>query len=439
MTNPLRIKILVMPILFLCAALCSAQKQPRQLPLDEAVRLVEKNSPELQTALSAETEVRETYNVLKAECYPWLDIEAVQSSGLQGGALALGPTGLISSPFRTGSGADFVIKYSLFDISRHYRVKAARSRFESARYQTMVVRAGIYQQALRLYFEGVRYQGLLEVWQALSVEIDNVMQEVNRLTKKGQMSVSERFLVKNQADEAAMALVEYRERYRGCCRRFALLSGLAENSFSFPAPESLTEAVLNSIQPGPLNPLIGRALTQASAAHSSIAEKKGERGLKITLLASKGGVTDTKFVDQADYSAGFSVILPFFHGGQISSGVRQAKALARQTDYALNAARAQVEDANASFDENINVSRAKLLYLDEEYQQAKEALTVAERRFLMFIGSLSDVREAIRNLKNIETQKCTEKCDLLQAIAAKTFLNGGFITASALKEGKENN
>ncbi len=429
-----RKKILILWILLLCPTICTAQKQARLLPLDEGIRLVEKNSPDLEAALSAETQVRETYYALKAECYPWLDIEAIQSSGLQGGALALGANGLISSPFRTGSGADIVIKYSLFDVSRHYRVKAARSRLESAQYQTRVVRAGVYQQALRTYFEGVRYQGLLEVWQAVSIEVDNVMQEVNRLTKKGQMSVSERFLVKNQADEAAMALVEFRERYRSTCKRFALLSGLAENSFAFPAPASLTEAVLNNIQPGPLNPLIGRAVTQASAAHATVSESKGGHALKITLLASKGGVSETTLVDKADYSAGFSVILPFFHGGQINSGVRQARALARQTDYALAAAREQVEDSNAVFDENINVSRAKLLYLDEEYQQAKEALMVAERRFLMFIGSLSDVREAIRNLQNIETQKCTEKCALLQAIASKTFLNGGFMTTNEIIE-----
>ena len=53
-----------------------------------------------------------------------------------------------------------------------------------------------------------------------------------------------------------------------------------------------------------------------------------------------------------------------------------------------------------------------------------KAFNLAKQRYLSFLGTVIDLREAVRNLARIELQSNDKNADLILALGSKAALNG---------------
>lgn len=393
----------------------------------EVLQAAERASPDLEAASAREAQARDAVEFGKSYYYPTLDAEGIQSYGFQGSNGALGLGGIMSSPFRSGPTGGLVSRMTLFDLSRGYGIKAARSRLEAARAQTRVVRSALDQAALRIYFEGARDRGQMEAWQEIGAEASKVLTEVERLVRTGQHSPVERLLVQDQVDDAAMTAAAFAKRYEIALKRLALLTGLPEAGLACPSPLSASESSLAVITPGAASPAVERAQAEAEAARTVVGQRGAANYPTISALGSAGGMDKVKLVNRVDYSAGFAVKLPLFEGFRTASEISAAKDAAAERGSLVLAAKLDLDEANASYDETIEASRVKLGFLDRELDNAQEALDLAKKRYLSFEGPLVDVRESIRNLARVRALRNDVKADLLLALGSKAVLNGGTV------------
>ena len=132
----------------LCSALRAADTSGGALTIAEVLRRAEQASPELNAVAARESQAREGLRILESLYYPSVEFQVIQSYGYAGSNGALGASGLISSPFRVGPGAELVSKLSLVDHSRTYGVRAARDELRALEEQTRIVRYRLDQAML---------------------------------------------------------------------------------------------------------------------------------------------------------------------------------------------------------------------------------------------------------------------------------------------------
>jgi len=411
----------------LCSALRAADTSGGALTIAEVLRRAEQASPELNAVAARESQAREGLRILESLYYPSVEFQVIQSYGYAGSNGALGASGLISSPFRVGPGAELVSKLSLVDHSRTYGVRAARDELRALEEQTRIVRYRLDQAMLEIFFEAVKSRGEADAWQEITAEIDQVAKEVDRLVRTGQHSPVERYLVQDQMDEAAMAGETTQLKCRIALKRLAIFTGLDEKTLACPSPATLSEKDLAVIHGMGDSPLVARAAAEVQAAHAGVSQRSAERYPRVVALASVGDVSQSPLVEKKDYSGGFGVILPLFEGGQISAGIHQAEARAAEKENDLLTARLTLDDQNARYDEVMTSCQIKLHYLEDEKRAAVQALNLARERYLSFLGPLIEVREALRNLARIETQQSDVKADFLLAAGSKALLNGAAV------------
>ena len=417
----------IIAIAFLLNAPVFCAEAPHELTLGEALLRAEAASPDLKAAQARETQGQEAIRILQSVYYPSVDFQAVDSWGYPGSNGALGISGLISSPYRIGPGAELVSKLSILDPTRLYGVRTARYNLAVLQERTQITRFQVDQSALQIYFDAARNRGQMEAWQRVQQDIDKVTQEVDRFVKTGQHSPVERYLVDDQSEEAAMNLEASQEKYQIALKRLALLISMDEKTIACPASTALNESALSAIQSRAPSPLIARALAESRAAHAGINERSAQHYPKVVALASVGDVSKSRLVDKNDYTGGVAFLLPIFEGGEIAGDVERAKALAAEKDQDLASTQLELDELNARLDEAIASARIKLKHLDLEEETGQKALRLARQRYLDFIGPLIEVRESIRNLARIEIQRSEVQADLLSALAEKALLNGGRI------------
>lgn len=407
--------------------LCGSPAMAREVGVEDVLSAAEQASPELKAAAARESQARDAVVLRRYSYYPTLDAEGVDSWGFAGSNGALGLGGVMSSPFRKGLTGGLVSQVTLFDLSRGYGVRAEKSRLEAAQARTRVVRYMLDQAALRIYFEGVRDRGQMEAWQQVGAETAKVMKDVEKLVRTGQHSPVEGLLVQDQVDDAAMTAAAFEQRYKIALKRLSILTGLPEGDLACPNPSALLESSMSVIAAGAASPAVERAQADAAAAKSAVGERESGNYPTISAIGSIGGMDKVRLVDRADYSAGVGVRLPLFEGFRTQSRTSAAKDAASEGEYNVLAAKLQLDESNAAYDEVIETSRVKLGYLDRELEDAIRALGLAQKRYLSFEGPLVDVRESIRNLARIQGQRSDVKADLLLALGAKAVLNGGHI------------
>jgi len=410
-----------------CAPLRAADALRPELTIAEVLRRAEQVSPELKASAAREAQSREGLRILESLYYPSLEFQAIQSYGYAGSNGALGTSGLISSPFRVGPGAELASKLSLIDVSRTYSVRAARDQLRALEEETRIVRYRLDQALLQIFFEAVRSRGEGDAWREISADIDQVGKEVDRLVRTGQHSPVERFLIQDQISDAAMSGEIAQEKYKIALKRLAIFTGWDEQALACPSPATLSAKELEVIQAEGESPLVAHASAEARAAHAGVSQHAAERYPRVVALASVGDVSKSQLVEKKDYSGGFGLVLPLFEGGHISAGIHQAEAIAAEKENDLLTARLDLDDQNARYDEAIASAEIKLRYLDEEKAAADQSLKLARERYRSFLGPLIEVREALRNLARIETQQSDVKADLFLAAGSKTLLNGATV------------
>ena len=396
----------------------------RELSIPEALRLAEQTSPDLKAALARERVSEGNIGILKSFYYPTFNAEAIDSFGFPGSSSALGVSGLMGSPFRSGPAVGVTGNLALFDAGRSYGLQTARSELKAVQERTKVTRFSLDQAALQIYLDASRYRGQQESYSEIAGYVADVAEQVAMFVKTGQRSVVDKLLVQDQTTDAQRTAAAFQERSAVERRRLALATGQAPDSISCADPAQLTDQSLGLSAMGTASPLVTQAAAEAQAAHASISVYSAQNLPKINATESLGDMDEARLVNKKDYSGGFGLTLPLFEGYRIQSQIHQAQALAAQRDQDLSAVRLQLDELNAHYDEIINASRVQLEYLQKELDVAQSAFALAKKRYYNFQGTLVDVREAVRNLERIQSEVIDIKSDLLLALGSKALLNG---------------
>lgn len=398
--------------------------QPEELGLSAALLAAESASPELKAAAAAEAQAVSELRLGRSYYYPSLEAQGIQSYGFAGSNGALGLGGLMSSPFRYGPAGGLVSQWTLFDAGRGYRLSAARARLDAAKARARAARYAVDEAALRAYLEAATDRAQSEAWREVGARVTQTLQAVERFVRTGQHSPVERLLLQDQADEAAMNRDAFAARYEIALRRLALLLGRPDAALACPAVNAISTGAASNWIPGPGSPDVERARADERAARQVAGQRAGERLPRLAALGSVGAMQRARLVDMKDYSAGVGISVPLFEGFRLSGALAQAREAAAERASDLDAARLRAAEAELGFDEASETARVRLGYLDRQLDNAGQAFELARRRYLAFEGPLVDVREALRNLGRVRSQRNDAASELLLAHCAKLLFNG---------------
>lgn len=399
---------------------------PREISLEEMLKLSEKNNPYLESSKKLETAEEKSVDIAKTGYMPYVHFDAIDSTGFPGSTGQLGIAGLSGSPYRSGAAADIVVNQTIWDFGRTgWAVEAAKHSTQSQKYATQVNLIDTDLSAAQEYFACIRYRDQLEAWRFMFNEAKLVAVEVKKFVSTGQRSVVERYLVDAQVDEATTSMADYQERINLALRRIGLLTQLNAGTITCPTSDHLGKISVQSpvIRSG-ANPRVLAVLEQTESLRAKTKEASAARNPKLFALASVGMMQKSRLVDKQDYAVGVGLTIPLFDSGRVSAEVGRASALAAAKDFQAEGERERVDYINAKYDEVIQGEKVRLEHLAHEVDLGEKAFRLAKSRYLSLQGSLVDVREALRNLVRSKTSMSEANSQFMEAVYAKAIFNG---------------
>ena len=401
---------------------CAAEK--KLLSIDEVMHLAEINSPKLSAARFHEEAAKKSIDIAKANYFPKLSLEAIDSTGFPGSSTGTQVTGLMGSPYRSGYAAGFVVEQTIYDFGRtYYDVEASKHEAEFSRQDTKVSTYQVKQLALQTFYDCAFFKTQRNTWGHLSHESSIITHEAQKFVNTGQRSIVDRYLSKAQTEEAETAQAFFAARLKEATHELAVIMGIAETTFSCPAlPNQLTSA-LNSNVGMDDSPLLARAVVNTKVAEARLHQQKAGFYPKIIAVASAGPMADARQVPKKDYAAGIGIVIPLLDL-HTNGEFHKAEANAEASKKELDAEKQTLGIMNAKYDEIIYASQVRLYHLHDEFMLANKAFNTAKKRYFSLEGDLIDLREAFRNLARVETEIEDTRTKLLQASGSKALLNG---------------
>lgn len=404
------------------AGLFAAEK--RMLSIDEVMHLTEVNSPQLSADRFREIAANKTVDIARANYFPTLSFEALDTTGFPGSSTGTGVTGLMDSPFRKGLAAGLVAEQVVYDFGRtYYDVEASKHASEYTKQNTRVTIYQIKQLALQTFYECTFFRTQQNKWGRLEKESSIITKEAQHFVDTGQRSIVDRYLSKAQTEEAQTAQAFYTSRLKESVHRLAVIMAIPEDGFTCPMlPHELTSS-LNPNMGYESSPLLARAILAKKVAQSRLKQEKSRFYPKIVAVASAGEMASPRLVQRKDYSAGIGVVLPIIDF-RTTGEIQRAKAVASAKEQEVEAQKQYLGEMDAKYDEVIKSSEVRLEHLKYEYELATKAFTAAKKRYFSLEGDLIDLREAWRNLVRVEVEVDQTRTQYLQASGSKALLNG---------------
>lgn len=410
--------------LFLILFSSQAIAEKKILSVDEVMQLTEINSPQISADKFRELVAQKSVDVAKANYYPTLSFEAIDSTGFPGSSAATGITGLMDSPFRSGLAAGLVAKQIVYDFGRtYYDVQATKHETEYAKQNTRVSLYQIKQLALVTYYDCTFFHTEQDTWKTLESESSVITKEAQHFVNTGQRSIVDRYLSQAETEEAQTAQAFYAERLKKSVERLATIMNMGVDHFGCPVLPNQLTASLNPNTGYDSSPFLTRAIVGAKIADARLKQEKSKFLPQIIAVASVGDMANARLVSKQDYAAGIGIewpIVDFRSTGEI----QKAKEAVYASQQEVEAQKQFLSEENAKYDEIIRSSQVRLQHLAYEYDLAITAFKEAKKRYFSLEGTLIDLREAWRNLARVETQIDETRTQLLQASGSKALLNG---------------
>src|ERR1700693_4403880 len=423
--------VLVLILLALPAITSFASTDREELRLKKVLLLAARISPDLKTSRSKEVEAEQSTRIASSKYFPTLDLAAVDSIGFAGSpGDSTGFGGLMASPYRKGPSFGVFSKWSLLDFSVDHEVESTQQELLASREKTRIKTIQVYQSSLQIYLEAVRYRGEDEAWRRIVDELIKISVKVKQFVKNGQYSDVAHLLIEDQLKEAIRQQTAFHQRYETTLKRIALLTGLHADEIACPSPNQIDEGDMLIIQQGTLNPLIKAADFEAKAAHQTTEKISTESLPRVVAVGSVGYLSDSRVAPVENYSVWVGITLPLFEGFRISAEKFRARAAEDVKQNQLESIKLEVDDLNLQYDEEIQVARSELLNLQQQLEVAQKALSLSKTRYFSFLGPLIDLKEALRDLVQAETQIAEVKTKLLLAEGLKNLINGGTLGGS---------
>lgn len=411
------------------------ETQPQGLTLGQVLRLAEKTSPSLKAVLSRENEAKEFSREADSGFYPDLGLVASTSNGFPASPSGFGTSGLYSfpglagSPYRQGPAADAYAKWDLLDLSNWHQSSAAHYEYDASRERTKYEAELVDAQALEAYLEAVRLKGDRDAWKALADELTGIRDTVNRFVRNGQYSQVQGYLIEDQLADASLKAGDFNRQYQASLERLALLTGLEAPNLSCPSPADLSEESLAGLQAPGMSPLVTGAEMEAKSAKETEARYSAENLPVLEVAGSAGYLNDTRLVQAQDYSVFVGISLPLFEGFRIDAEEKAARSEAEARQAEVSKDQLALDDLNVRYKEQIEEAREDLATLLGEQERAQKAVALARQRYLAFLGPLSDLQQALKDMVNVDIQTAETKTRLLLASGERYLFNGGTVEA----------
>jgi outer membrane protein len=381
-----------------------ASADVKEVSLNEILSQVEAKDPSIASANYREKAAQENIGVSKSNYLPTLSIEAIDSAGFPGSSSMAGVGGLMGSPYRSGLAAGVVGKQTIWDFGRtSSKVTLAEEESQGLHDDIKIKKLQIEENAIKVFFECSFYRSQMEVWKNLGEESAIVTKEVKKFVGTGQRSIVDSYLSQGQEEEAVTSVAEIKERLFATINHLKLLTGIEKEEITCPILQNEITQVKSISESN--NILINKAEVESRIAIARVAAAKSGYMPELVAVGSVGTMENSRFVAEQNYSAAIGLTFPLFEGWKTSHEVSSARASLAAKNSELAAAKQGVSEMNIKFDENLNSARVRLEHLRSELQLAEKAFNTAKKRYLSLQGSLTDVREALRNLSRTQTQK----------------------------------
>jgi outer membrane protein len=412
-------------LFFILSMSQAASADPVETPLQEILQAAIKNSKTVAAAHLQENVVEANIEIAKTGYLPRLDFQAVDSTGFAGSSGALGVSGLMGSPYRSGYAYGVVGTGTILDFGKTARaVESASKQTEAQKQETQITRLQAMHDALLIYFECSRARTLSEEWSEIANQAKIVGGEISKYVRTGQKSIVENLLVDSQNEEALRSVDDFRQRYQTTKQRLSILTGLSISHLECPSLNSKKlELFKTDLQASDRNILIKRAEKEVDFSKAKLSQAKSGYLPKIVGIASYGQLEDARLVNAQDYSLGVGFVFPLFDGLETKREVEKADIATQEKQMEVEAAKQTTEEAELKYDQALTSAETRMNHLENELNIGQRAMKLARTRYFNKEGSLVDLREALRNLSSIQAQLADAKAEYWSTRADKDVFN----------------
>lgn len=400
------------------------------LSLVDTIELAERYSPDMKAAEEGEREASERIRIGESYYYPTLDFTAVDSTGFAASAAAPpGFDGLMDSPYRVGWAAGAFSRLTLFDLTREYGVRAAKSGLRAARGGTEVTRLEVDLTAMNLFMDAVLDQRQRDVWKAIQSEVDRIYGVVKKFVRNGQYSEVTQWLLKDQSELSIQKQEVFEQGYLAAIRRLEILTGSPDGSILSTGVEGSVEsleAILARLSHNiPVeSPLIASPRLSAQTSHEFASQQAAQNYPRLLGVASAGAMDDSRLVSTQNYSAWIGITFPVFEGFRISAEAEQARAEAARKDDFVDQARVKLADSETRYLEEAKSREIDSKHFGVQRLYAIRAMKLAEHRLVTFVGDLADVRDSLYSYEAAESGLSAAQIELFRAKFAQFMIQG---------------
>lgn len=352
---------------------------------------------------------------------PTLELNAVYTDGFPAGIINL--NGIPGAAFRSGPAAGLAIKQSIWDFGRtSSSVDVAKADYEVKKAESEVLIDQSAEGVTRDFFECVRLKEQNRAWTKLKEEFKVVYNQVQSFVRSGQRSRVEELLAKSQLEDAETRTHDYDLRLRDVKQRISQI--LQMNSVQAECPylgEKTNSKQVSGIQKSNSS-LIQLAQSEIDLAQSQVERSKANIRPKLFALASIG-MMQNESAGSKNYGVGVGLVAPLFDSFRNKHETEHFKALAQAKEARAQFINQQLDEVNSRYDENINSSRFRVQRLTRELDLGLQGLELAKKRYSLMEGKLVDLREAIRNVSQIQSALVDARVQYQMNLALKGILN----------------
>jgi outer membrane protein TolC len=331
---------------------------------------------------------------------PHVSLDAIDSTGFPASNSDLGVGGLMGSPFRTGPAGGVVVEQTIYDFGR------IQSALELAKADKSLSQARLAADKFQflfsigqLYLSCARSRTLQQTDEQLMNWARVNLKETGHFTRTGQESIVENSLVRTEVAVLVLELDQLRKYQESLNGQMKLFGGqgcrLLGDSWQASLPDSLRVE----------EPSVLLAKAQTEISHANYQAARAAQRPSLQLMGSLGDMENSRLVEKQDYGAGVGLVFPVWNGGE---DAKREKAYKLQTDYQTeNLKAAQLEYAARLKDlrDEYNRDRDELSVLDKDLEKVRDTMKLATRRYRMLQGPLIDVREAFKQLREMELER----------------------------------
>ena len=143
-------------------------------------------------------------------------------------------------------------------------------------------------------------------------------------------------------------------------------------------------------------------------------------------MGSFGDMNRARLLPEQDYAAGIGLVFPIWNGGE---DAKREAGYKMQADYQrenLKNARLEYAREVQNVRDEFNRNREALVTLEKNLQQVEKTIRIASQRYQRLEGPLIDVREAFKQLREMDLQRST----ILNILASTSLEMRGMLHAN---------